>query len=50
MSKRVKNTTVPKLPDYYKGKSPKLSKNAKRNKQLNHGMTAATGFYIRVAP
>ncbi|WP_179109921.1 hypothetical protein [Rodentibacter ratti] len=48
MSKRVKNTTVPKGGfGYYKTLRCKASNNAKRNKTINGGTTAATAFYLR---
>lgn len=46
MSKRVKNTTAPKGWGYCKPSRAKLSNNAKRNKALNNGRTAAQGFYL----
>ena len=44
MIKRIKNTTKPK--GYYKLPRCKPSNNAKRNKALNQGYTAAQGFYL----
>ncbi|WP_439291514.1 hypothetical protein [Lonepinella koalarum] len=46
MSKRVKNTTTPKGFGYITGHWDKPSNNAKRNKKLNGGRTAATYFYL----
>lgn len=46
MSKRVKNTSIPKWAGCYTGKWSKPSNNAKKNKALNKGITAATHFYI----
>ena len=46
MSKRVKNTTAPKGCGYYKAPRCKPSNNAKRNRVINGGTTAAQGFYL----
>lgn len=46
MSKRVKNTTAPKGWGYYKAPRCKPSNNAKRNRAINGGTTAAQGFYL----
>lgn len=46
MSKRVRNTSVPKWNADYKSQHHKQSKNAKRNKTLNGGRTSASYFYL----
>ncbi|WP_439258290.1 hypothetical protein [Lonepinella sp. BR2271] len=48
MRKRVKNTTAYKGYTYFTGGCGKLSNNAKRNKKLNGGRTAAPLFYLTV--
>lgn len=46
MSKRVKNTTSLKGWGNYKASHCKPSNNAKRNRRINGGTTAAQGFYL----
>lgn len=49
MSKRVKNTARSKAwrAGYFSGRWSKQSHKAKHNQQLNQGITAAQGFYLR---